>query len=518
MQSLTLTLILVAALTLSACSDQPGEHAPHDEAAAEHGHDHGAGGEKLTHFTDHTELFVEFPQLVVGETSAFAAHLTTLADFRALGAGKVTVRLGGDGQPEEVFSVDGPSQPGIFRPEATPKYAGMRELSIEVVTAQFSVTHALGPVTVFSDRHSAEAEPVADDEAGIGFTKEQQWKVDFATTEVVVRPIRAAIGVTGTLRAAPDGEALLTAVATGRVQPAGDFPRLGQAVTKGQVLAYLLPRLDGDSDLATLRAAAGKAEVESGLADRELARVEQLYQAEAVPEKRLLAARAAAELARAELAAAQQRLGQFGGASGGIPLRAPLSGALADVRVSSGSYVQEGALLFHIVDRRKLWLELRVPESEAARLAAPSGAAFRVTGLEQGIAIVPGGNGRLVAVGGVVDAATRTLPVVFEFTPPAGPPLPIGMAVQAQIFVDAAQEAVAVPASSVLDEGGVAVVYVQSGGESFERRLVRLGAREGDWVAVVDGLSVGPRVVSRGAYLVKLASSNTGAIGHGHAH
>jgi RND family efflux transporter MFP subunit len=307
-------------------------------------------------------------------------------------------------------------------------------------------------------------------------------------------------------------------VATGRVQPAGDFPRLGQAVTKGQVLAYLLPRLDGDSDLATLRAAAGKAEVESGLADRELARVEQLYQAEAVPEKRLLAARAAAELARAELAAAQQRLGQFGGASGGIPLRAPLSGALADVRVSSGSYVQEGALLFHIVDRRKLWLELRVPESEAARLAAPSGAAFRVTGLEQGIAIVPGGNGRLVAVGGVVDAATRTLPVVFEFTPPAGPPLPIGMAVQAQIFVDAAQEAVAVPASSVLDEGGVAVVYVQSGGESFERRLVRLGAREGDWVAVVDGLSVGPRVVSRGAYLVKLASSNTGAIGHGHAH
>ncbi|MFP5403975.1 MAG: efflux RND transporter periplasmic adaptor subunit [Gammaproteobacteria bacterium] len=512
-----IALLLSAALTLAACGDRPADNHAAVDAAAEATHDHAPGAEKLTHFTERTELFVEFPRLVVGEKSAFAAHLTTLADFRALAAGKVTVHLTGGGQPDETFSVDSASQPGIFRPEATPKHAGERELSIEVATPEFTVTHELGPFTVYPDRKAADAEPAPHDDDGIGFTKEQQWKVDFATAEVVTRPVRSAVAATGVLRARPDGEAQLTAAAAGQVQAAGAFPRLGQQVKKGELLAYLVPRLGGETDLATLRAAANKAQVERDLAQQELTRMEALYREEAVPEKRVLAARAAAALARAELAAAQQRLGQVGGAGGGIPLRAPVSGTLADVRVSPGAFAQEGALLFHIADRSKLWLELRVPESDAARLASPTGAAFRVAGMDASVEIVPGRNGRLVAVGGVVDATTRTVPVVFEFSAPDRN-LPIGMAVQAQVFAGGAREAVAIPASSVLDEGGMSVVFVMTGGESFERRQVRLGAREGDWVEVLDGLTPGSRVVSRGAYLVKLASTGTAQIGHGHAH
>ncbi len=519
----TLIASLCAALFLIGCSEADHEHAadgshpPAAEAEAEDAHGHGAGGEKITHFTDRTELFVEFPRLVVGETSAFAAHLTTLADFRALTAAKVSVRLTGGDQPDEVFSVDKASQPGIFRPEVVPKHAGDRELSIEVVTPEFSVTHELGPFTVYADRKAADAEPAPHDDEGIGFTKEQQWKVDFATSEVVTRPIRTAVAATGVLRARPDGEAQITAAAAGQIQSTGSFPRLGQQVKKGQLLAYLVPRLGGETDLATLRAAANKARVERDLAQQELARMEALYREEAVPEKRVLAARAAAALARAELNATQQRLGQYGGAGGGIPVRAPVSGTLADVRVSPGAFAQEGALLFHIADRSRLWLELRVPESDAARLASPSGAAFKVAGKEAGVEIVAGKNGKLVAVGGVVDATTRTVPVVFEFTP-GDLALPIGMAVQAQVFAGGAREAVAIPASSVLDEGGMSVVFVMTGGESFERRQIRLGAREGDWVEVLDGLAPGQRVVSRGAYLVKLASTGTAQIGHGHAH
>lgn len=516
----SLSACLCAALFLIGCGDRDRERAESNAPAtedAEHGHDHAPGGEKLTHFTERTELFVEFPRLVVGETAAFAAHLTTLADFKALTAGKLTVHLTGGGQPDEAFSVDGASQPGIFRPEVTPKHAGDRELAIEVVTPDFSVTHELGPFTVYPDRKTADAEPAPQDDEGIVFTKEQQWKVDFATTEAVMRPIRTAVAATGVLRARPDGEALLTAAASGQIQPAGAFPRLGQTVKKGQLLAYLVPRLGGETDLASLRAAADKARVEHELARQELARMEGLYGEEAVPEKRVLAARAAEASARSELAAARQRLGQYGGAGGGMPLRAPVAGTLADVRVSPGAFAPEGTPLFHIVDRNRLWLELRVPESEAARLVDPTGAAFKVAGRDASVEIVAGKNGRLVAVGGVVDAATRTVPVVFEFAP-GELALPIGMAVQAQVFAGGARDAVAIPASSVLDEGGLAVVFVQTGGESFERRQVRLGARDGDWVEVVDGLDVGSRVVSRGVYLVKLAATGTAQIGHGHAH
>ncbi len=208
---------------------------------------------------------------------------------------------------------------------------------------------------------------------------------------------------------------------------------------------------------------------------------------------------------------------QFGGGGGGIPIRAPTTGAIVDVRVSPGAYVQEGQLLFHIADARAMWLELRVPESEATRASAPSGATFQVEGIDQSFEVVTGKNARLIGAGALVDSTTRTVPVLFEIATPH-PGLKIGMAVKARVFVGQTQPGLAVPANAVVDESGVAVVFVQTGGESFQRRPVRTGARDGDWIQILDGLEPGQRVVTRGAYLVKLAATKTGGIGHGHAH
>jgi RND family efflux transporter MFP subunit len=521
-----LALLLAGALALTGCAD-------HDHPQGkDHGHAHGSGAahshaananraaepEKITHFTEHTELFVEFPRLVVGERSAFAAHVTRLKDFAPVRAGKVTVLLSGGGQPEESFAADLPTQPGIFRPEASPRHAGERELAIEIAAPEFTARHLLGPVTVYADRKAAESAPAeAHAEGDIGFTKEQQWKVDFAIAQAVPRPIRPAIAVTGALRARPDGEALLTAQAAGQVRSAGRFPHVGQAVPRGAVLADLVPRLGGDTDYASLQAAARRAKVELDQSVRERVRLEGLLRDEAIAEKRVIAARSAEDAARIEHEASQQRLGQFGGAGGGIPIRAPTEGVLADVRVSPGAYVEAGQLLFHITDPRTLWLELRVPESDAARVSAPSGATFQVDGIEQSFEVVAGRNARLIAAGAVVDAGTRTVPVTFEMQKPH-PGLKIGMAVKARVFVGEAQIALAVPAEAVVDESGVPVVFVQTGGESFQRRPVRTGARDGDWIQILDGLEPGQRVVTRGAYLVKLAATRSGEVGHGHAH
>ena len=40
----------------------------------------------VTSWTDGSELFMEYPPLVTGETVRFAVHLTRLADFSALNA------------------------------------------------------------------------------------------------------------------------------------------------------------------------------------------------------------------------------------------------------------------------------------------------------------------------------------------------------------------------------------------------------------------------------------------------
>ncbi len=114
--------------------DQQHGHGPEDHGAGEHGHAHGDERPTLvyTHFNEYSELFVEFPALVVGQESAFAAHFNDLVHFKPLVEGKVTVILSGGGNPAERFVVEGPTVPGIFRPVAVPKHSGKRNLIFEL--------------------------------------------------------------------------------------------------------------------------------------------------------------------------------------------------------------------------------------------------------------------------------------------------------------------------------------------------------------------------------------------------
>jgi multidrug efflux pump subunit AcrA (membrane-fusion protein) len=75
-----------------------------------------------------------------------------------------------------------------------------------------------------------------------------------------------------------------------------------------------------------------------------------------------------------------------------------------------------------------------------------------------------------------------------------------------------------IPASAIVDDAGRPIVFVQTEGESFERRPVSLGAREGELVQVTSGVKPGEHVVTRGAYLVRLASLSTSVPAHGHVH
>ena len=81
-----------------------------------------------------------------------------------------------------------------------------------------------------------------------------------------------------------------------------------------------------------------------------------------------------------------------------------------------------------------------------------------------------------------------------------------------------ASESTAVPRSAVLQDEGRDVVYVQTEGEAFEERVVRLGNQAGGWVAIDGGVTPGERVVTRGANLVRLAARASSEPSHGHVH
>jgi multidrug efflux pump subunit AcrA (membrane-fusion protein) len=93
-----------------------------------------------------------------------------------------------------------------------------------------------------------------------------------------------------------------------------------------------------------------------------------------------------------------------------------------------------------------------------------------------------------------------------------------GQAARVTLYRKAAVSGVAIPRDAIVDDNGSPAVFLMDGGEAFFKRRVGLGPRDGDWTGVISGLEAGDRVVSRGAYEVKL-STTAGAIpAHGHQH
>ncbi len=502
--------LLALVLLVTACSD----HYHHSDS-----HEHELPTREITHFTDATELFLEFGPLIAGERTALVAHFTDLNDYRPIEQGHLDVILSGGGEPMERFRIESQRAPGIFRPTIAPRAEGERELRLVLTTDKQEITHALGTITVHASREAARSARHPSAPTGeIGLYKEQQWRSEFAVAPVQRQPLRDSVSAPARVRAAANGEFVVTAVVAGSVRATGDFPALGDPVEKGQVLATLVPRAGEGIDHASLDAEQQAARTALELAQTTLARIEQLHERGAISTQRLEEARAEREQAQSRLRSAELRLAQLGSDDqGGLELLAPLDGIIARVPVAHGAAVDAGSHLFHIVDPRDLWLEVQVSEADAGRLDSPSGAAFELPGATEPVTLDVGDNARLVGVGSMIDPISRSLPVIFALQPP-DPRLKVNQRVQARIYTGQSREALSIPSSAVIQDGGEPVVYVMVSGESFSRRPVRLGARDGDRFEVLEGLSEGERIVSKGAMQVRLAAATPDAMGHGHAH
>lgn len=485
-------------------------------------HEHtgsGLPGHAITHHGDATELFVEFSALASGERTPLAVHLTRLDDYSPVREGVVDVVLSGAGAPEERFRVESPRSPGLFRPTIQPRATGERQLRIRLGSNALTVEHDLGTVVVHDSREAAaRSRPPRSPEGGITLYKEQQWNAEFGVEVLREAPLRSSLTAPARVRASADGEFIISAATPGQVRASGRFPQLGDAVSAGDVLATLMARSGTLEDGASLQAERDAARAASSLAEAELARTERLLALEAVAVRRVEVARAEAQAARARLRAADQRVTQLGDASsGGIPLRAPIAGTLAQVHVGIGAAVEAGDPLFHVVDRHELWLEVLVSESDAVRVQDPVGAELELPGATEPVKVEVGRGARLVGVGEVIDPVSRSLPVILALQAP-DPRLRVNQRLQARLFTGQVREVLSIPTTAVIDDGGERVVYVMVGGESFARRPVRLGGRDGKRIEVLEGLVAGEVVVARGAMLVRLAAATPEAMGHGHAH
>lgn len=475
----------------------------------------------VTRWTDKTELFAEYPPLAASSTSRFAIHLTRLDTFKPLTDGNVQVRLeGGGSTPAEVFDAGGSSRPGIFGVDVKPAHAGKRQLIITLRATGLVDEHRVGEVDVYANTEAVLTAAAATEETpGISFGKEQQWSLDFGTALVQEQAVRESLRVPARLEPRPGGAADVVAPIDGRLTRVVEVA-LGAGVSRGQELARLLPPPSAPAELPQLQRARAESQTALALATHDRERAERLTSAGAAPAKRLEEARSVEEQAKFRLTAAEASLAQYNAARAGgatdaeglFVVRSPVSGVIAHRNAATGANVTAGTVLYRVVDASQVHIVGQIPETSTTRARLARTAELEIAGHADRVP-----TGRLVSVGKVLDPQSRTLPITFALdNRTLG--LPVGQAAFLHLLMETTAQKPVVPAAAIVDDAGRPIVFVQRGGETFERRAVTLGPRSRDLVQITEGIKPGDRVVTKGAYLVRLASLSTSVPAHGHVH
>ena len=465
-----------------------------------------AAGGAITIWTDSTELFMEHPALIVGNRGVFAVHLTDMTDFAPLRSGPITMRFQprGGGAPLQVVQ-EVPRAPGIYGLAPVFVNPGVYDLTILVRSPQARDSISVPGLTVYATEAAAPRN-AAGRESSIRFLKEQQWKTPgFRTAAALEGRVAETFVATGEVVAGGGRMAEVTAPIAGIVDASGvaAAPAVGERVSKGQVLALLVPAL-GEAGSAYAEARARLREAED-----EHARATRLLAAEAIPQRRMHEAESRLRAAREAL------MGLDGGAltaDGRIEIRAPNVGVVTARSVSPGSRVEAGAALFTIVDPSVVWLRTDVPAARVTSIRMTSGTEFRAEGSTRTYR-----TGRTISIGSVIDPQSRTVAVLHEVANSDGS-LRIGALVTASLPTGRLGTGIVIPSAAVLDEDGRPIAYVQSAGEAFERRPLVIGGSSGGLTLVLTGIAANERVVTGAAYQVRLASLSSAVPAEGHAH
>ena len=196
-----------------------------------------------THWTDQFEWFVEHPLLVAGSETSFAAHLTRLDGFRPVEEGRLTVELiGPDGSVLQQVAAEAPSRSGIFVPILVPEAAGSGSLRLIYRGPSGEIDEVGWEVRVAANVADLGDAPVEAE--GIGFLKEQQWRIPFATVPVGVRALQETIEIPAVIEPHPRHVAEVAAPAEGILMaPEGGLPMPGTRVRRGEILALVSPPL-----------------------------------------------------------------------------------------------------------------------------------------------------------------------------------------------------------------------------------------------------------------------------------
>jgi len=369
----------------------------------------------------------------------------------------------------------------------------------------------------------ADAAPKATEPNGIvPFRMEQQWLIHLKLALAEQAQLSPQIYSTGRVIPSPTNRTIV-APPVGGIISSSTLPRIGQNVSRGDVIATVV-QTPTAAEAAQIRIENSRVEAERrklaemeieararlAAATAEADRAKRLLEKKAYSQRQAETAEADRKAAEANLAAIQeqQKALQTAPLNASYEVTAPISGTIVEVKKAAGEEVRPGEPIVEIVALQTVWVEAPIFEKDLGHIRTNIDAIFTTAAFPE-----KEYHGRLINIGAVVDEQTRAAKALFEVNNASGE-LRIGM--QANLRLGSGEKAAVllVPKESVLDNEGKKIVYVLRTGEEFERRDVTLGDAYGDKIAITSGIKPGERVVTQGAYQLKLQElrpANAGA-------
>lgn len=312
------------------------------------------------------------------------------------------------------------------------------------------------------------------------------------------------IKTSGQVMTAQGDESVAVATVAGVVSFRGKVIE-GMSVSKGMPLVTLSSKNMAEGDPVQ------RARIAYEVSKKEYERMKSLVGNKIVSEKDFAQAEQAYENARISYEAVAKN-----NSASGQAVTSPIGGYVKDLLVKEGDYVQVGQPLVSITQNRKLFLRADVSEKYYPYLCTIGSANF-CTPYNNKVYTLKDLNGRLLSYGKASGGdGGYYIPVTFEFDN-KGDIIP-GSFVEIFLLSSAMENVISLPHSALTEEQGSFFVYLQLDEEGYKKQLVTLGADNGESVQILSGVTPGDRVVTEGAYQVKLASATNAIPAHSHEH
>lgn len=311
------------------------------------------------------------------------------------------------------------------------------------------------------------------------------------------------IKTSGQIMAAQGDESVAVATVPGVVTFRGKVTE-GMSVGKGTALVTISSNNIADGDPVQ------RARIAYDISKKEYDRMKALVKNKIVSDKDFAQAEQNFENARISYEALAKNH-----TAGGQAVTSPISGFVKNILVKEGDYVNIGQPLVSVTQNRRLFLRAEVSEKYYPYLRSINSANFS-TPYNNKVYELRELDGRMLSFGKAAGENSFYVPVTFEFDN-KGDVVP-GSFVEVYLLSSPMENVISLPRTALTEEQGLFFVYLQLDEEGYRKQEVTLGADNGKSVQILSGVKAGDRVVTSGAYQVKLASASNAIPAHSHEH